>query len=71
MKDYRLEAMNALEVYVNERGNVSIKEEIPHDDDLIVEVTRDRLPILIAWLQEIQMDIVAGKYDDESDGTEA
>lgn len=61
----RIEPTNAIEVFVNKRGNVVIYEEIPNDDDQVVDIPRDRLPQFISWLQEIQDEITAGLWDGE------
>jgi len=55
---------NKIEVYVTEGLDIGIRE----DDDAYgngaqtIIVSRDRLPKLIAWLQEIAGDLERGKY---------
>lgn len=45
-------AMQEIEVYVAESGNICIKREIPMEDDYIIDVHPDQVPILIQWLRE-------------------
>lgn len=53
MIDFTFSAVNALSIYVAESGSVMIAEESPLDDTpQIIEIPLDRLPKVIALLQQ-------------------
>jgi len=64
-KDYIFPSDTKVEVFVNKENNITITESDWYDEVHDVVISRQRLPQLIAWLQEIQADLDAGAYDEE------
>jgi hypothetical protein len=58
--------MESIEVYTNETGNITIKQEVGVEDGVYITITADQVGVLVKWLREARAELRRARQTEES-----
>ena len=56
--------METVEVFMNEGGTITVKNEVMGTDDCLVTFTAEQADLVCKWIQEVKAEIEAGREEE-------